>query len=338
LRQSVRHHGAAFRDGQPNGSGLAVDQIGWLKQNMPKEAAHRAVWVCHLLRLQHHKAPVQRRRTDERTVEITLKAPTPYFLQVLVMEQAMPVHQKTVLLGEDWAKPGKMVSNGAYMLEDWKPSSHIRLVKNPYYWNAAKVAIDAVEFDPTENLATVLKRYRAGEFDIVRRNLPTDRRVRQALAMAVNRELLVNKVLQAGDLPAYGFVPDGTANYVSQKASWVRMTQVERESAAVKLMTEAGYGARKPLNVRLEYGPSENAKRIAVAIAAMWKKLGVNVEHLVSEQKVHVANMRRGDFEVGGYGWRRLQRRAGLPLPLANVDQTRELREILQSGLRPAHG
>ena len=67
-----------------------------------------------------------------------------------------------------------MVSNGAYMLEDWKLSSHIRLVKNPNYWNAANVAIDAVEFDPTENEATVLKRYRAGEFDIITDGLLID--------------------------------------------------------------------------------------------------------------------------------------------------------------------
>jgi oligopeptide transport system substrate-binding protein len=109
---------------------------------------------------------------EERTVEITLKAPTPYFLQLLVLEQAMPVHEKTVRLSEDWVKPGRMVSNGAYMLEDWKPSSHIRLVKNPNYWNAGTVAIDAVVFDPTDNLATVLKRYRTGEFDIVFGDLP----------------------------------------------------------------------------------------------------------------------------------------------------------------------
>jgi oligopeptide transport system substrate-binding protein len=277
---------------------------------------------------------------DERTVEITLKAPTPYFLQMLVMEQAMPVHEKTVLLGEDWAKPGKMVSNGAYVLNDWRPSSHIRLVKNPHYWNAAKVAIDAVTFDPTENLATVLKRYRAGEFDIIRGNLPADqigwlkqnmpkelhiapyamvifyafnttkppfndRRVRQALAMAINREVLVDKVIQTGELPAYGFVPDGVSDYVSQKVSWAKMSQADREAAAIKLMSEAGYGPRKPLNIRLEYGSQggENAKRIAIAIAAMWKKLGVNVEHLATEGKVHSANMRRGDFEVGVTGW-----------------------------------
>jgi ABC-type oligopeptide transport system substrate-binding subunit len=225
---------------------------------------------------------------DERTFEIALKAPTPYFLKVLVLEQAMPVHEKTVRLGEDWGKPGRMVSNGAYMLDDWKLSSHIRIVKNPNYWNAGKVAIDAVMFDPTENLATVLKRYRAGEFDIIYGDLPNDQlgwlkqnmpkelyiapfamaesyafnttkppfndqRVRQALAMAINREVLVEKIIAAGDLPAYGWVPGGIANYTSQKVSWAGMSQAEREAVAIKLMSEAGYGPRKPLNVRLEY-------------------------------------------------------------------------------------
>jgi ABC-type oligopeptide transport system substrate-binding subunit len=232
---------------------------------------------------------------DDRTFEITLKAPTPYFLQALTLEQAMPVHEKSVRLGGDWGKPGKLVSNGAYVLDDWKPSSHIRIVKNPQYWNAAKVAIDAIMFDPTENLATVLKRYRAGEFDIVYGNLPDDQlgflkqnmpqelhiapyagvisytlnttkppfndvRVRQALAMAINREVLVEKITQAGELPAYGLVPDGIANYVSQKVSWARMSQADRDGAAIKLMTDAGYGPKKPLNIRLAYPTSENRK------------------------------------------------------------------------------
>jgi oligopeptide transport system substrate-binding protein len=277
---------------------------------------------------------------EERTVEVTLKARTPYFLQVLVMEQAMPVHEKTVRLGEDWVKPGKMVSNGPYMLEDWKLSSHIRLVKNPNYWNAGKVAIDAVEFDPTENLATVLKRYRAGEFDIIingvpndqlgwlKQNMPkelhlapyagvimygfnttkppfNDRRVRQALAMAIDREVLVEKVTRGGELPAYSYVPDGVANYISQKVSWAKMNQADRDAAAIKLMSEAGYGPRKPLNVRLTYTASfaGSGTQLAVAIAAMWKKLGVNLELVNVESKVRVANMRQGDFEVSAGGW-----------------------------------
>jgi oligopeptide transport system substrate-binding protein len=275
---------------------------------------------------------------DERTVEITLKAPTPYLLHVLVMEQAMAVYEKTVRLGEDWGKPGKMVSNGAYILEDWKPYSHIRLVKNPNYWNADQVAIDAIVFDPNDNQSTVLKRYRAGEFDIIingvpsdqlswlKQNMPkelhlvpfaqvtfyvfnttkppfNDQRVRQALAMAINREVLVEKVTRGGELPAYGFVPDGIANYISQKVSWAKMSQVDREAAAIKLMSEAGYGPRKPLNVRLVYAPLESRKQAAIAIAAMWKKLGVNVELTNTEGKTVWTNMRQGNFEVGLPGW-----------------------------------
>jgi oligopeptide transport system substrate-binding protein len=276
---------------------------------------------------------------DERTVEITLKAPTPYFLQLMTHQTALPVNEKTVTrFGDEWVKPGKMVSNGAYMLDDVRPSSHIRIVKNPNYWNAGKVAIDTVVFDPSEDRAAVLKRYRAGEFDIVygdlpndqlgwlRQNMPkelhiasyagvyyysfnttkppfNDRRVRQALAMAINREVLVEKITLAGELPAYGFVPDGTANYKSEKVSWAGMRQADREAAAIKLIGEAGYGPKKQLTVKLAYNTSENHKRIAVAIAAMWKKLGVSVELVNTELKVHYANLRQGDFEIGRAGW-----------------------------------
>jgi oligopeptide transport system substrate-binding protein len=147
------------------------------------------------------------------------------------------------------------------------------------------VTIDTVVFDPSEDRATVLKRYRAGEFDIVtdlpidqlvwlKQNMPkelriapyagvyyytfnvtkppfNDVRVRQALAMAVNREVLVEKITLAGELPAYGFVPEGTANYTSQKVAWAKTNQAARDAEAIKLMTAAGYGPRKPLKFKL---------------------------------------------------------------------------------------
>jgi ABC-type oligopeptide transport system substrate-binding subunit len=279
---------------------------------------------------------------DERTFEITLKAPTPHFLQVLALDQAVPLHEKTVRLGEDWVKPGKMVSNGAYMLDEWKPYEHVRIIKNPHYWNAGKVAIDAVLFDPGDNLATVLKRYRAREFDIIygngvsdvpndqlgwlRQNMPKelrvapyagvsyymfnvtkrpldDVRVRQALSMAIDREVLVAKVTRGGEQPAYGYVPDGMASYISQKVSWAKMSQADRDAAAIKLMTEAGYGPKNPLNLRFTYPTSENRKQIAIAIAAMWKKLGVNVELANTEAKVFYADQRQGDFEISARVW-----------------------------------
>jgi ABC-type oligopeptide transport system substrate-binding subunit len=279
------------------------------------------------------------RAVDAWTLEITLKAPTAYILQLLTHHTGLPVHEKTVKeLGGDWVKPGKMVSNGAYILDDVKPASHIKIVKNKNYWDAAKVTIDTVIFDPSEDRATVLKRYRAGEFDFVYGDLPNDQlswlrqnmpkelhiapyagvyfytfnttkrpfndlRVRQALAMAINREVLVQRITLAGELPAYGFVPDGTANYTSQKVSWAKITQAAREAAAIKLMSEAGYSPSKPLKFKLAYNTSENHKKIAVAIAAMWKKLGVDVDLVNTEAKVHFATMRQGDFEVARVGW-----------------------------------
>jgi oligopeptide transport system substrate-binding protein len=130
-----------------------------------------------------------------------------------------------------------------------------------------------------------------------------DQRVRQALTMAINRETLVEKVTRGGEVPAYGFVPDGIANYISQKVSWAKMSQADREAAAIKLMNEAGYGPRNPLSVKVTYTTSENNKQIVVAIAAMWKKLGVDVELVNVENKVRVANQIRGDFEVALGQW-----------------------------------
>jgi oligopeptide transport system substrate-binding protein len=276
---------------------------------------------------------------DARTVRITLKAPTPYFLQLLTHQTSLPVNGKEIArLGDDWIKPGKMVSNGAYMLDDVKPNAHIRVVKNPYYWDAGKVTIDTVVFDPNEDRASVLKRYRAGEFDIVwndlpndqlgwlRQNMPkelhiapyagvyyyavnntkppfNDKRVRIALSMAINRDVLVEKITRAGELPAYGFVPDGTASYTPHRVAWRTMSQAAREAAAQKLMAEAGYGPGKPLQFQLVYNTSENHKRIAIALAAMWKKLNVNVDLVNVESKVHFANLRLGDFQMARVGW-----------------------------------
>ena len=287
------------------------------------------------------KAPVNElgvKAVDATTLEITLKAPTPYFLQLLTHTTGLPVNPKAIAEhGNDWVKPGKMISNGAYVLGDVKPQAFIKLVKNPQYWDAGKVAIDTVVFDPSEDRAAVLKRYRAGEFDIVT-DLPTDQlgwlkqnmpkelhiapyagvyfytvnvtkppfndvRVRQALAMAVNREVLVERITLAGELPAYGFVPDGTADYTAQKVAWAKTNQAARDAEAIKLMTAAGYGPRKPLRFKLNYNTSENHKKIAVAIAAMWKKLGVEVELINTEAKVHFATMRQGDFEMARTGW-----------------------------------
>src|SRR3546814_18629870 len=97
--------------------------------------------------------------------------------------------------------------------------------------------------------------------------------------MAIHREAITDKVLRTGQLPAYSFVPPGTGNYGEpQYVNWKDTPYEERVETAKALLTEAGYGPEKPLNITLRYNNSENHKRIAVAVQAMWKQIGVNAE------------------------------------------------------------
>src|SRR6266481_6243381 len=235
---------------------------------------------------------------DARTVQITLKAPTPYFLQLLTHQTSLPVNEKAVTrFGEEWLKPSNIVSNGAYKLDDVKPNSHIRIVKNPNYqlgWLRQNMPKE-LHIAPYAGVYYYTMNTTKPPFN--------DRRVRLALSMAINREILVEKITGAGELPAYGFVPDGTANYTPRRVPWRTMSQAEREAAAQKLMSEAGYGPNKPLQFQLTYNTSENHKRIAIALAAMWKRINVSVELVNSEFKVQLNNMRIGNFQMGRAGW-----------------------------------
>ncbi len=279
------------------------------------------------------------RAIDDRTLEITLSGPAPFFTGQLTHYTAYPVPRHVVEKhGKEWIKKENIVSNGAYVLDEWVPNSHIKLVKNPKFYDAASVSIDTVILYPQEDRTAVQRRFRAGEIDIatdfasdqidwLRANLPnetriapylgiyyypintrkppfSDRRVRQALSMAVDRETIVDKVMKTGEIAAYSFVPPGTLNYGEPSyASFKGMSQDARVAKAKQLLREAGFGPDKPLKFQLRYNTSENHKRIAVAVAAMWKKLGVDVELYNSEVKVHYADLKQGLFDVARAGW-----------------------------------
>ena len=111
---------------------------------------------------------------DAGTLEVTLKAPTPYFLEMLTHQAAYPVNKASIEKdGADWIKPGKLVSNGAYTLAEWVPNDHLKMVKNPKFHDAANVKIDVVNFIPTEDRSSAMKRYEAGELDSYD-DLPTE--------------------------------------------------------------------------------------------------------------------------------------------------------------------
>lgn len=278
---------------------------------------------------------------DDTTLEITLAQATPYFLELLTHQTGLPVNPKSVTdNGTDFVAAGKMVSNGAYKLVSFQPNDKIVAAKNEHFHDAANVKIDKIEYLPIEDRATCVRRFEAGEVmscedlpteqikdlkarlgDQVRiapylgtyyyalnmkREALADVRVRQALAMSIDRDFLANEIWAGAMLPGYTLVPPGISNYEGGGAQpeWATMSQVDREDKALELMKEAGFGPDKPLTLELSYNNSENHKNTATAIADMWKPLGVNVTYNARDIAAHYAMLRDDkNFDVARAGW-----------------------------------
>lgn len=276
---------------------------------------------------------------DDKTLEITLERPTAYFLGALTHYTAYPLPQHLIEEhGDAWVKIGTIATNGPFTPTDWVPGSHVTAVKNVDFHAADTVALDGVKFFTLEDESAALKRYRAGEFDILTRfptdqyqwmekNLPGQARVapfaglyyyvmnnqkppfdnpdvRKALSMAVNREVIGPQVLGTGEIPAYSWVPPGMAGYGDPvTVEWKDLPYPEKLEQAKALLEGAGFGPDKPLQLQLRYNTNENHKRVAVAIASMWKPLGVQVELYNTETKVHYDELNKGILDVARAGW-----------------------------------
>ena len=280
------------------------------------------------------------RAVDPYTLEIQLENATPYFLGLLTHSSSYPVHPASIEAhGDRYARAGNLVSNGAYRLDEWVVQSHVKLVRNPHYWDNDNTTIDEVWYYPTEDQTSELSRYRAGELDITgsipKRQLPWIREnlsdeltiapylgayyygfnvtrppfadnpeLRRALTLAVDRDIITGQITNAGEVPAYGWVPP-VNNYTGQQIPEAAWTQEQRVEEARRLYALAGYSADNPLRTQIIYNTQEDHKRIAVAIASMWKQaLGVEVEILNQEWKVFLDTRgQRIDTEVFRGGW-----------------------------------
>ena len=272
---------------------------------------------------------------DDHRLEVRLQSPTPYLLGLLTNPITFPVHRPSLAEhGAGFARPGRLVSNGAYRLDTWEVHGHVQLLANPHFRVAP--AIDVVRFYTFDAPEAALNRYRAGDLDFsiqmpmarfpwLREHLPAelrtapaistqfwlfntrraptdDLRVRQALSMAVDRRIIVETVTGLGDHPAYSLVPPGTANYTAQLPAWHEQPMAERARAARALLAEAGYGADNPLEVEVHYNTDENLRRIAVAVASMWREhLGVSTT--LHNEEFRVLLSRRKDPDA----WRILR-------------------------------
>ncbi len=291
------------------------------------------------------KLPVDQlgmKAVNDKTLEITLERPTPFFIELLSHQSALPVNKASFEKnGADFVKPGKLVGNGAFKLVEHVPNDHLTVVKNENYWDAANVKLDKVIFYPLEDQAAGLRRYEAGELDLVynfssdqikrlrdanpkqvhvtpaaatyyypfdTRTEPfNDVRVRQALSMSVDRDFLAKDIYDGTKIPVYSLVPPGFENYGEpSKADFAGMSQLDREDKAVELMKAAGYGeGGKPLNIEIRYNTNPNHQKVATAVADMWKKtFGANVTLMNLDISSHYAYLQEGGkFNVARAGW-----------------------------------
>ncbi|OGQ21901.1 MAG: hypothetical protein A3C46_01380 [Deltaproteobacteria bacterium RIFCSPHIGHO2_02_FULL_44_16] len=266
---------------------------------------------------------------DDVTLQVTLKHPAHYFPQMIAYPAYRPVHRKTVeTFGDKWTHPEHIVSNGPYKLVSWEVQKEMVAEKNPYYWDAQNVRINRIRFLLIEERETALKKHLEGSAhytdDIPTLKIPTlksnphyhdaiqlatyyysintkkkpfdDVRVRQALAMSIEREKITN-VLQQG-YPTRNLVPPGIPGYTTAKG-----LSFNPEKAR-QLLSEAGFQDPKTLKVTLSYNTNENHKLIAEMVQNMWKEnLGVEAELYNQEWKSHLKNVEEGNYEVGRFTW-----------------------------------
>lgn len=276
---------------------------------------------------------------DDNTLEVTLKGPTPYFLEMLTHQAMYPVSEANVTkFGDDFVKPGNLVSNGAFTLAEEVPNDHTKLVKNPKFYDAANVSLDAVNYIPTEDRAAGIKRYEAGEIDSMN-DMPTEQladlkkkfgdqihltpelgtyyyifkaqkapwnnpELRNAISMVIDRDNLAEKVWQNSMLPGWSLVPPGVQGYETRTMEYADTPQLDREDSAKKIFDKLGISPSNPQKLEIRYNTSENHKNTAVAIQEMLKPFGFDVTLVNTDGKTHYSYLEQhGDFDVARAGW-----------------------------------
>ncbi|WP_143515731.1 ABC transporter substrate-binding protein [Psychrobacter sp. JB385] len=278
---------------------------------------------------------------DDKTLQVTLSEPVPYFPDMMIHNSVKPVHQKTVEeFGDKWTDPANIVVNGPYKVSKWQVNDQIVLTRNPAYYDDANTKIDTVTMLAIPSSTTDVARYQAGEIDMTYNEVPTEQfaslkeqlgdeltvspylctyyyefnnvkppfndvKVRRALALALDRDTVVDKVIGQGQTAAYQLTPIATNGGVKNTPEWSTWDQEKRLAEAKKLLNEAGYNESNPLKFELLYNTNDLHKKTAVAVASLWKQsLGfVDVSLINKEWKTYLDTRRNGNYQIARAGW-----------------------------------
>lgn len=320
LRRDLR-----FSDGTPIRASV-FSAVFHRLNDMATASPHRALF-----------SPIRAVEHAGQQVLIGLHRPFPALPALLAHPAmaALPVHRMQAA-GEKWTADRPMIASGPYRLAQWRLNERMRLEANPA-WHDGVPPIRQVDWMPVDDSLTALRKFRAGAADItsdfpasrlpwLRRNLPSetrvapydgayyfafntrrgpfaDMRVRQALSLAVERSWIAGALLDAGNPPAWGIIPPGMNGLAPLRPAWADWSRAKRLKAARALLRLAGYGPKRPLRFEIRFNSDTDHRRVAVALAAMWKPLGVEAHLLNSEAALHFAALRSGDFDLARSGW-----------------------------------
>ena len=269
---------------------------------------------------------------DSHTLVVELTQPFPFLPERLLYPVAYPVPRHAIELhGKDWIKSQNWVSNGAFVLNEWRPHEFVELARNSNFYDVKNVRVETVRYYPIVEAVTGYNRYLADELDVISnypsgvhqtllsdrtdevRNSPLqsimylvfntqvepfdDVRVRKALALAIDRELIVKRILGLGELASTTLSPPVVDHHIPVKYDHQRNL-----GAARQLLEDAGI-ADSPLKIELRHISDDETKDVYVAISSMWREIGVDTSLHHSTLADHFSNLSQGNFEVAQAGW-----------------------------------
>lgn len=278
---------------------------------------------------------------DEKTLQVTLSEPVPYFPDMLIHTSVKPVNQKAVeQFGDKWTSPENIVVNGPYKISDWQVNDKIVLQRNESYFDNENTTLNQITLLAIPSSTTDVARYQSGEIDVSYNEIPPeqfaslkeelgdevqispmlctyyyefntvkppfdDARVRRALSLALDRDTITDKVIGQGQTPAYQFTPTSTNAMKNNSPEWQSWDQAKRVEEAKKLLNEAGYSQSNPLKFELLYNTNDNHKKIAVAASSLWKQAldFVDVDLVNKEWKTYLDTRRNGNYDISRAGW-----------------------------------
>ncbi len=275
------------------------------------------------------------RALDARTLRLDFEMPSPQMLEVLSGIAAVPVPRHAIeLAGREWTRPGKMVSNGAFQLAEVVPRASLRVRRNAQYRDAAVVSLDEVRYLAIDDEGASLRRFQIGELQVAVR-FPVERleavraqsgamlhtttgfgtnlllvnlrdpalgdpRLRRALSLALDRDVLTSKVLRGSGQPTFTLVPDAISDYPTPPIADAVLTPQVRQATARALAAAAG---RPATALRLLYPSDGKSRGLALAMLAMWRAAGIQVDIQSQDLTSVIASARTGQYQLALYAW-----------------------------------